>query len=1079
MPPNGELTKCKQTTHAEPYGAGTDGIGLAAAIDQAVEAIVITDRDGSILYVNPAFTRMTGYSSQEAIGQNPRLVKSGRQDPAYYRSLWETIRAGGVWKGELVNQRKDGTTYAEEMTIAPVRDSRGDIVRYIALKQDVTERRAAEDLQRLLAAIVASSDDAIIGKTLDGTIRSWNTGAETMYGYRADEVIGRSISILLPLGRSDELPEILESVRSGRGRFHFETVRLTKEGRQLDVSITISPVRNDLGSVVGAATIARDISERRRAESALRASEQRYRRHVERNAAGFDRSTLDGRPLECNDSMVRIMGYESQKDFLSHPPEDFYFDPADRRAMLKLLLESRTFTNQEARLRRKDGTSVWALLNGTLVEHESEEGWIETTLIDITERKLAEEAMRESEERFRIMADTCPTMMWVTNAAGANRFVNRTYLEFFGTTSEEVHGNTWQQVIHPDDAAAYLAAFQQAIEQRSPFRAQARVRRADGEWRWIACHAEPRLSAGGEFLGHGGVSTDITDRKQAEQALRDSQEFAKSTVDALPSNVCVLDEAGTVIAANQTWYDFADANMSGDSAEARGDAPGRGRFGEGANYLAVCDRAVGPDAGEAAEFAAGIRDVLHGRRQQYSLEYPCHSDNEQRWFIGKVTRFMSNGLPRILIQHVNITKQKMAEEALRAAKETAEAASQAKSEFLANMSHELRTPMNGIMGMTALALDTDLSPEQRVYLSTVKDSADSLLGVINTILDFSRITAGKLDVEAIEFGLQDLLEPVLKTLTVWAHEKSLALKCQVGPDVPHTLVGDARLLCQIIVNLVGNGIKFTEKGEVVLQVEREKEDEDLVRLHFRVRDTGIGIPVEKQAAIFDAFAQADSSLTRSYGGTGLGLTIAGRLVELMGGRIWLQSMPGAGTTVHFTAWFGIVKHAKPIEQNVVFDPTQQAGVDPQAPHAPIPPISRPTPQANDRGLNILLAEDNVINQMVAVRLLAKGGHKAQVAGDGLQALEELANRHFDLVLMDVQMPIMGGLEAAAAVRVMEERTGGHIPIIALTAHAMNGDRERCLAAGMDGYLSKPIRGNELLEQIEALVPSVPLLRSEV
>jgi CheY-like chemotaxis protein len=202
-------------------------------------------------------------------------------------------------------------------------------------------------------------------------------------------------------------------------------------------------------------------------------------------------------------------------------------------------------------------------------------------------------------------------------------------------------------------------------------------------------------------------------------------------------------------------------------------------------------------------------------------------------------------------------------------------------------------------------------------------------------------------------------------------------------------------------------------------------------------------------------------------------------VELMGGRIWLQSMPGAGTTVHFTVWFGIVNHAKPIEQNEVFDPILLDGVDPQAPHAPIPPISRPTPQPNYRGLNILLAEDNVINQMVAVRLLAKGGHKAQVAGDGLQALEELANRHFDLVLMDVQMPVMGGLEATAAVRVMEERTGGHIPIIALTAHAMNGDRERCLAAGMDGYLSKPVRGNELLEQIEALIPSVSRLRLDV
>src|ERR1035441_10359415 len=476
MPPNGELAKCRQTPHAEPYDAGKDGIELAAVINQAAEAIVITDRDGSILYVNPAFTRMTGYGSQEAIGQNPRLLKSGRQDPSFSRTLWETIRAGGVWKGELVNQRKDGTTYTDEMTIAPVRDSRGDIVRYIALKQDVTERRAAKDLQRLLAAIVASSDDAIIGKTLDGTIRSWNNGAEAMYGYRADEVIGKSISILLPPGRSDELPEILEGIRAGRGRSHFETIRLTKEGRQIDVSITVFAVRNDLGSIVGAATIARDISERRRAESALLASEQRYRRHVERNAAGFVRSTLDGRPLECNDSMVRLMGYETQEDFLSQEPEDFYFDPADRRAMLKLLMDSRTFTNREARLRRKDGTTVWALLNGTLVENEGGEGRIETTLIDISERKLAEEAMRESEERFRIMADTCPTLMWVTNAEGGNRFVNRAWFEFFGVTYEEVHGRKWQRLIHPDDAPAYLAAFQRAIGQRSQFRAQARMR---------------------------------------------------------------------------------------------------------------------------------------------------------------------------------------------------------------------------------------------------------------------------------------------------------------------------------------------------------------------------------------------------------------------------------------------------------------------------------------------------------------------------------------------------------------------------------------------------------------------------
>jgi signal transduction histidine kinase/CheY-like chemotaxis protein len=377
-------------------------------------------------------------------------------------------------------------------------------------------------------------------------------------------------------------------------------------------------------------------------------------------------------------------------------------------------------------------------------------------------------------------------------------------------------------------------------------------------------------------------------------------------------------------------------------------------------------------------------------------------------------------------------------------RDKAEEGSRAKSEFLANMSHEIRTPMNGITGMTELALGTDLTTEQRDYLNTVKTSTDSLLTVVNDILDFSKIEAGKLDLEMVSFPLRRRIEDTVKLVAVPARRKGLVVRCDIGPDVPEFVVGDPIRLGQILLNLAGNAIKFTEHGEVTVEVSVLALETGKVAIEFAVRDTGIGIPLNKQQTIFEAFSQADGSMTRRFGGTGLGLTISARLVAMMGGTLRVESRPGHGSCFRFTAHMQVDnERASP-------------------PAAALPATAAHAPHA----LRILLAEDNAVNQKLAVRLLEKHGHRVTVAANGREAMEALIRDRFDAILMDVQMPEMNGLEATAAIRRSERGTDRHIPIIAMTAHAMKGDREQCLQCGMDAYLSKPIRPQELLESLE-------------
>ena len=785
---------------------------------------------------------------------------------------------------------------------------------------------------------------------------------------------------------------------------------------------------------------------------------------------------------------------------------------------------------------------------------------------DVTRRKEVVQALQGSEALYHSLVDSLPINVTRKDLDGRITFANRPFCELVGISAEELIGKTDYDLSPPDLADKYRRDDETVATTGKVFHA-IEENRAEDHVVFFQVWKVPVVDASGKVVETQAVFWDVTEREDNRRALARERDLLRTLMDSLPDLIYVKDAAGCFVTVNQALL-----NMWGNPAT-------ESVVGKTSSAFASADL--------AAEYEAEDREVLEsgtpivdregyivnpfGDRLVYSTtKVPLRDPN------GDVSGLV--GIDR------NITNRKRTEEELRRARQVADGANQAKSDFLANMSHEIRTPMNAIIGMTELTLETDLTASQRDYLTTVLGSGNALLALINDILDFSKIEAGKLDLDRTPFDVCEHVGETLKLLAIRSDQVDLELAWRIAPDVPAILIGDPHRLRQVLVNLVGNAIKFTRQGEVVLDISCKSLNAEAAVLQFAVRDTGVGIPEDKLKTIFGAFNQADTSTTRRFGGTGLGLAISSRIVELMGGSISVESQIGRGSTFFFDTVFGVGDETTmaradktqlrgtrilvvddnatnrrilgemltnwgmepilvPSAENaldtlreahrsgqafrLVLSDVNMPDVDglmlaeriraiPEFQHTIImmltsgdrfrdisrrkelrisgcltkpakqselfdgivsalgfgtPSIASIEIPASDQTnrlptLNVLLAEDSLTNQKLAVALLEKRGHTVIVVNNGLEAIAALETGElFDVILMDIQMPEMDGLEATAAIREQEKQTDRHIPIIAMTAHAMTGDRERCLSAGMDSYVSKPIRARELMSCI--------------
>jgi PAS domain S-box-containing protein len=1241
---------------------------LALALDASHSGVWDLDLMRGQAAVSPSFRALHGIAADEPVTYGRWLARLNRQDRRrLIRYSEELLREGREFNFEYCVQHPEKGERWLAAVGRIVRDGDGRPIRLIGVSADVTVRKHSEMARAQLAAIVESSNDAIMSTDLAGTITSWNRAAERLYGYKAAEIVGQPISVLIPRERREEQAAMLQRVGRGEAVESYETRRRRKDGSYIDVSLTISPIRNDAGTIIGASKIARDITARIAAEENLWRSEEQLRLAQSAAHVGIWDWEPGSNRLSWTAEMLNLYGVSRPLNSYEDWRKLVHVDDLERIENERAeALRDRQLFNVEYRILHGSGEVRWIASRGQ--GWHDEDGNLLRVLginMDVTDRKRAEADVRESERRFRVLADSAPVLIWVNGPEGA-QFCNQAYRDFVGAADDAaLIGFNWANYLHPDDREAYLDAYLHAVENRQPFEADFRMRRADGDYRWMKSRALPRSTADGSASTYAGCTIDIHDAKLAEAQLALLAAVVNSSQDAIYSFTLdtrvvswnraaealfgwteaemlgrrlsafmppeLSDELDKIIAMVQsgelvTRFETKRLRKDGsrfDVSLTFSPVVAQGRIiAVSAIARDITDRRIAEKQRDqqARLLDLSLDAIIVWRSPEQTIEYwnqgaeklygysasevygrPIHevlktgfplskADIESKilqqgeWdgrllhtqktggrvavlsrmqriaqpesdFVLEVNRDITNieeaeravaeaaahlkaivetavdGIVTIdeqgIIESINpaagkifgcltsevigkeigllmpdlsshfgagalanylrtvdretigsgqetrglgadgrefpvefgvaetvlgdmhfytvlvrdATARKEAERALIEAKDAADAANRAKSEFLANMSHEIRNPMTGIMGYADILLERLQDRGAIECVRTIKDSGQYLLQIINDLLDLAKIEAQGLELEKEDIHLPTFLTDVYTLMEGAARAKGLPLSLKYDGVIPYEIESDPKRLRQILINLLGNAVKFTDRGGVELAVHF---DIDQAELQFRVSDSGIGMTEEQQHNLFKPFTQGDSSMTKTYGGTGLGLAITKRLVEALGGRIGVHSLPERGSTFH------VALPVRVLSGGAYRDVEMSARV---------PALS----WQKQLDVRVMIVEDQPdIRRLMEYFIAAAGGVVTAFSGAAaaLTALRQQPD-DFDVILMDIQMPRLDGYEATRKIRAL----GFNKPIIAVTAGAMASDQENCFAAGCSDYVSKPIDMTILLDKI--------------
>ena len=1162
-------------------------------LDSAGEGIFGLDHSGNVTFVNPAAADMLGFTIDELVGQPMhQLVHHSYPDGSHYPQhecyMFKTAQLGvsNTIDNEVL-WRKDGTAISVEYTAVPMRKD-NELVGAVVMFKDITERKLQqtrlEAREKEFRTLVESTPDPLVIVDQRGLIVTVNRKAETVFEYEREEMIGQPVELLIPA----RFKEVHQKNRNGflanpqghpmSGIAGRELFAISKTGREFPIEASLSPIETEAGLLV--ATSIRDITDRKLAQDALRAAKEKAEEKQQEllrlvNGLPIPTALFDpnGDVIAINYAFTSLLGYTIQ-DIPSVEAhwEPFFPDPGYREEVRR---------DWTARVQQSAATGepmapmdlLIADQSGGVHElqaHTVQVGRIAATMwIDFTERNRTDAALKESQERFELAVTGSGDALWEFDARTQENWFSPRFIELLGYEQGELENtlDTWGNHVHPDDAENAMAAFAAHLEGDVLYDIEYRMRTKHNDLRWFRARAKSLRNPDGTAYRTSGSVSDITERKNIEQSLDEERQQLQAILDTSPVAVGITID-GSLRFVNPRLTELLGSEVGDIALDMYVDPSERGRI------LAQLD-----EDGYVRNYEAQIYDRKKNPRDLL-LTYD-YIDYQ--------------GGKGVLTWGVDITELKKIQNELERSKLEAEEATKAKSDFLANMSHEIRTPMNAIIGMSHLALQTELNRKQRNYVEKVNRSAESLLGIINDILDFSKIEAGKLDIEEVNFRLEDVFDNLANLVGLKAEEKGLELMFDLPGDLPTALVGDALRLGQILVNLGNNAVKFTEDGEIIVAAKVVEQDDEQVALQFSVRDSGIGMTPEQQQKLFQSFSQADTSTTRKFGGTGLGLAISKNLTQLMHGDIWVESEQGEGSTFHFTVVLGKQQGEVSLRRSAVselgalrvlvvddnanareilssmlaslglrvdqagggetaiallqdadeYDPYKLVLMDWKMPGMdgiettrtiqgeaglneiptvimvtaygreeaiqasldvdlsgfltkPVTPsnlfdaimLAMGRGEAADsrahehvhevssdieklKGAKVLLVEDNEFNQELAMELLTSNGLFVQLANNGREALEILEQEIFDGVLMDCQMPEMDGYEATRKLRKIPEMVD--LPVLAMTANAMAGDREKVLAAGMNDHIAKPINvGDMFATMANWITPSQPL-----